>query len=120
MPSASGTGISARLPMRKFVNSSMMRHTPQWRSIDDQPDDPMNDVSFNARTASLFRECAELLRQQQANPFRVNAYLRAAATLENLQTDAREILDVRGRDVITSYSIHYTKLYEPAARETRA
>jgi len=58
----------------------------------------MNDVSFNARTASLFRECAELLRQQQANPFRVNAYLRAAATLENLQTDAREILDVRGRE----------------------
>jgi len=58
----------------------------------------MNDVSFNARTARLFRECAELLRQQQANPFRVNAYLRAAATLENLQTDAREILDVRGRE----------------------
>lgn len=40
----------------------------------------------------MLRECAELLRQQDANPFRVNAYVRAAETLESLPQDARDIL----------------------------
>jgi len=53
-------------------------------------------IAFNVKAAGLLRECSELLRQQDANPFRVNAYLRAAATLESLDEDAREILERDG------------------------
>ncbi len=58
----------------------------------------MGDDSFNLAAAKAFRDCAELLRQQAANPFRVNAYIRAAQTLEALPKDAREILDEQGID----------------------
>lgn len=44
------------------------------------------------------RDCAELLRQQDANPFRINAYIRAAQTLESLPRDARDILRDEGID----------------------
>ncbi len=46
----------------------------------------------------MMRDCAELLRQQAANPFRVNAYIRAAQTLETLPRDARDILRDEGID----------------------
>ena len=46
----------------------------------------------------MLRDCAELLRQQNANPFRVNAYIRAAETLEALPEDARNILRDQGID----------------------
>ncbi len=46
----------------------------------------------------MLRDCAELLRQQDANPFRVNAYIRAAQTLDALPEDARDILRERGID----------------------
>ena len=46
----------------------------------------------------MMRDCAELLRQQDANPFRVNAYIRAAQTLETLGEDARDILRDEGVD----------------------
>jgi putative hydrolase len=52
----------------------------------------MISVPFNLEAAEIFRKCAEVLRQQAANPFRVNAYVRAAQTLESLQKDARDIL----------------------------
>ena len=52
----------------------------------------MNSSPFNLQVAEIFRRCAEVLRQQAANPFRVNAYVRAAQTLESLQKDARDIL----------------------------
>ena len=55
-------------------------------------------LSFNQKAAGLLRDCAELLRQQDANPFRVNAYLRAAGTLESLAQDVREILRQEGTD----------------------
>jgi DNA polymerase (family X) len=54
--------------------------------------------SFNRAAAGMLRDCAALLRQQNANPFRANAYLRAAQTLEALRTDAREILHDEGID----------------------
>ena len=53
-------------------------------------------TSFNAEAAEKLRECAAILRAQEANPFRVNAYRRAAGTLESLGTDAREILEEKG------------------------
>ena len=52
----------------------------------------MMSSSFNLQVAEIFRRCAEVLRQQAANPFRVNAYVRAAQTLESLQQDVRDIL----------------------------
>jgi putative hydrolase len=57
---------------------------------------PGVDTSFNRVAAGILRHCGELLRQQRANPFRVNAYVHAAQTLESLQTDAREILRTSG------------------------
>ena len=56
----------------------------------------MSETSFNLKTAAIFRQCAEILRRQNANPFRVNAYVRAAETLESLPRDARDILDEDG------------------------
>ena len=58
----------------------------------------MNRSDFNEKTATIMRDCAELLRQQDANPFRVNAYIRAAQTLEALPEDARNILRDQGVD----------------------
>ena len=55
------------------------------------------DTTFNREAARLLRDTAELLAQQQANPFRVNAYRRAAETLESLTTDARELLRKEGQ-----------------------
>jgi DNA polymerase (family X) len=51
---------------------------------------------FNAEAARMLRECGDLLVQQQANPFRANAYRHAADTLESLDVDVREILDEKG------------------------
>jgi putative hydrolase len=44
----------------------------------------------------MLRDCADLLDEQQANPFRINAYRRAADTLEELEVDARELLREQG------------------------
>jgi DNA polymerase (family X) len=54
------------------------------------------DLSFNIAASRILRDCGDLLRQQQANPFRVNAYRRAAETLESLDVDVRDILRDRG------------------------
>ena len=66
------------------------------RSTDARAVPIAGDTSFNHAAAEVLRHCAELLRQQRANPFRVNAYLHAAQTLDVLPTDAREILRVSG------------------------
>jgi hypothetical protein len=36
------------------------------------------DPSFNVAAAHILRDCGELLRRQNANPFRVNAFIHAA------------------------------------------
>ncbi|MDH3508317.1 MAG: helix-hairpin-helix domain-containing protein [Gammaproteobacteria bacterium] len=55
-----------------------------------------NRLAFNHAAAVLLRDMAELLSQQKANPFRINAYRRAAQTLDSLDVDAREILERDG------------------------
>jgi putative hydrolase len=55
-----------------------------------------NTIPFNRTAADLLRDTADLLGQQNANPFRINAYRRAAETLESLDTDARELLRKEG------------------------
>jgi putative hydrolase len=54
--------------------------------------------STNQQVAEKLRECATLLEQQEANPFRVRAYRRAADTLESWPDDAYEVLHRQGRD----------------------
>lgn len=53
-------------------------------------------ADFNHEVASRLREIAQLLRTQKANPFRVNAYLHAADTLEGLDRNASDILRAQG------------------------
>ena len=52
--------------------------------------------SSNREAASQLREIARLLRAQRANPFRVNAYLHAADTLDNLGRNIGELLQEKG------------------------
>jgi putative hydrolase len=54
--------------------------------------------STNALAARLFREYADLLALQEANPFRVNAWRRGASTLEALDRDVRDLLEAEGTD----------------------
>ena len=56
----------------------------------------MGGRSLNTQAAAIFRDCAGILRQQKANPFRINAYLRAAQTLESLDFDVADLLKEEG------------------------
>ena len=56
------------------------------------------DLSVNQSVADRLREAADLLEEQQANPFRVGAYRRAAASLAALDRDLREIFDAEGAE----------------------
>lgn len=53
----------------------------------------MND---NQRVSTLLRTAADLLEEQGANPFRVNAYRRAAGTIAGLAASVRELFDREG------------------------
>jgi len=52
--------------------------------------------ALNHEIAGRLREIAQLLRAQKANPFRVNAYLHAAATLDNLGRNVAELMQAQG------------------------
>lgn len=52
--------------------------------------------SLNIRISIKLQEMAELLEQQGANPFRVNAYRRAGISLSELKKDLSSILDEDG------------------------
>ena len=52
--------------------------------------------AFNHEVATRLREIGRLLRTQKANPFRVNAYLHAAETLDELETNVAEVLRAKG------------------------
>lgn len=58
----------------------------------------MGERTLNNRAAEIFRECAGILKHQAANPYRVNAYVRAANVLDALQDDVCELLDREGLD----------------------
>ncbi len=53
-------------------------------------------MSINQAVARKLLEAADLLEQQQANPFRVNAYRRAADTVSSLKTNVQEIAEKHG------------------------
>lgn len=52
--------------------------------------------SLNREIAVRLREIADLLREQKANPFRVNAYRHAADTLDGLGGDVSSLIQSRG------------------------
>lgn len=58
-------------------------------------------VAFNEQVAGLFRDMADLLGQQDGNPFRINAYVRAAQLVARLDEDLREILEREGHAGLT-------------------
>ena len=51
---------------------------------------------FNHEVAVKLREIAHLLRAQKANPFRVNAYLHAAETLDKLGKNVAALIQSKG------------------------
>lgn len=53
---------------------------------------------FNLQVAELLRQMADVLDQQQANPYRINAYRRAAEAVESLDEDVRDVLKREGTD----------------------
>ena len=55
-----------------------------------------SDGSLNQHIAERLREAAELLEQQQANPFRVGVYRRAAEIVAGLDEDVAVILEREG------------------------
>ncbi|WP_455208885.1 helix-hairpin-helix domain-containing protein [Kaarinaea lacus] len=50
----------------------------------------------NFEIAVKLNEIADLLQEQSANPFRVNAYRRAAATIESMQQPVTEVVEQQG------------------------
>ena len=67
------------------------------------PDD-LNKIqtrAINRTIADRLFEAADLLEQQAANPFRVNAYRGAADTVGNLRDDVAELAATGGTDALT-------------------
>jgi len=59
--------------------------------------DVTSRLAANKTVAQVLRDTAQVLSSQGANPFRVNAYRRAAETLESLDEDVRELISREGR-----------------------
>ncbi|CAN5796744.1 DNA polymerase/3'-5' exonuclease PolX [soil metagenome] len=58
-----------------------------------QDEQEFDQAMRNADIAELFREMAELLELEDANPFRVRAYRTAAATVEELSTPVSQLIE---------------------------
>jgi hypothetical protein len=52
--------------------------------------------TINQQVAKKLREAAGVLEQQQANPFRVSAYRRAAETVLSLESDIEKVVEEKG------------------------
>ena len=52
--------------------------------------------AFNHEVATRLREIADLLKSQQANPFRINAYRHAADTLDSLGQNVADLMQSEG------------------------
>ena len=52
--------------------------------------------AFNHEVATRLREIADLLKSQQANPFRINAYRHAADTLDGLGQNVADLMQSEG------------------------
>ncbi len=54
--------------------------------------------AFNHEVATRLREIADLLKSQQANPFRINAYRHAADTLDSLGQNVADLMQSEGTE----------------------
>ncbi len=57
-----------------------------------------SDTAINVKVAEKLREAADLLQRQGANPFRINAYRRAADTIHRLDEDLAELVVRQGME----------------------
>ena len=57
---------------------------------------------INQEIASKLNEIADLLKQQGANPFRVNAYQKAASTIEHLDEPVTKLVERKGFSGLTA------------------
>jgi DNA polymerase (family 10) len=57
---------------------------------------------INQAVAARFREAADLLEQQAANPFRIAAYRRAAATIAALAEDLGALVEEKGAEALVA------------------
>jgi putative hydrolase len=60
--------------------------------------DSATNQTFNQSVADKLVETADVLKEQDANPFRINAYRRAAQTVRGLDEDLRHLVAREGRD----------------------
>ncbi len=60
------------------------------------------EQGINQLVADKLRELADLLQQQDSNPFRVSAYRRAAEEVTRLEDDLRRILEREGLEGLTA------------------
>lgn len=58
-------------------------------------------TAFNHEVGEKLREIAALLKAQRANPFRYQAYLHAADTLDNLTEDLDDLVQIKGMKGLT-------------------
>lgn len=65
---------------------------------DIAPPAPISASDRNRFIAAKLREAATVLEQQQANPFRVRAYRRAADMIDALKRDLAEVLEREGQE----------------------
>jgi putative hydrolase len=73
-------------------------------------------AELNMSVASRLREAADLLAQQEANPFRVSAYRKAADTVANLDERISDVLSREGEDGLTELP-HIGRSLAAAIRE---
>jgi DNA polymerase (family X) len=76
-------------------SSTIMTLLSNRHRAEGQREGPM-ERDLNRRVAERLREAAELLEEQQANPFRVAAYRRAAETVAGLDDDVAALLEREG------------------------
>ena len=60
------------------------------------------DIAMNRQVAGKLREAADLLEQQDGNPFRVRAYRQAAQTVSSLERDLRELVQQQDLEALTA------------------
>lgn len=70
----------------------------RFASTPERPAIEAGRVSTNEWVASTFEDVARLLESQGANPFRVSAYLKGAATLRSWSEDVGAVLEARGKE----------------------
>jgi len=56
------------------------------------------EISLNQKISVKLNEMADILEQQDANPFRIRAYRRAADTLSTLEDDIGQMLERKGQE----------------------